>query len=212
MITSFTILLFLVTMTCFGQSSDAMPRKWRYGVGAQMVVSDGGLAFPIYGKARWRFLEFGLSAGSRTAEIQDIAGFDLATTSGAWVEPNVQIMIPSMKSLMNKIDEYETGYLRIGGGLGYMSMENEFTKTFEALPPYEDYVYRESFKRTSFTYFRVNLGVHSDLFQRVNVGGGLSYMQALRSIDGNRGSHPKEMNPLNGSMNLGVYLELGVLF
>jgi len=206
------LILTLAMVICVAQEDTI--RKIHYGIGAQSLLGgQGGMSFAGYGKVRYSFIELGLQAGIKSRKLEKFKSYDEVESNGRWIEPSVSFMIPNVKYRSGKMDFYETRYFKLGAGYGFMRSDNVFREIFEGQGPYDDYIYEDLYDNRESQYLRLLCGIHGDVYQRINIGFGVSYtrMWDADEIYPSESKMPFVITPLNGARPLAMYFELGLI-
>ena len=207
------ISLLCVLLRCDAQEEKA-DRKLSYGIGAHSIIGGaGGMSYSGYARVRYQKVEVGLLSGTKNRLIKDFKSYDEVTSKGTWIEPSVSLLFPSLGHYSGKVDFFESGYLKTTIGFGFVKSDNEFKEIFEGQGPFQDFIYADQYMDRKSRFLRFSLGIHGDLFQRVNMGYGFSYIHTWDADQINPSSPkmPFVLTPFNSSAPVGMYLELGVI-
>lgn len=140
-----------------------------FSVSAGLNLTQAMLAAPaVSAQASLRYRSFGLvtSYGKNNAKLKNVRGFDEILLNGNWSEIGVYaIAYPTKK-------DFEQSGLKLGINFGSANTTYENREIFEALPPFEDYVYKEKYSIKAQKYFSFSFGVQHSVHQHIELGAG----------------------------------------
>lgn len=146
--------LFLCSAASFAQHDSVSLNQFSVGAGFQLtqtMLSTPAVAGQF--KVKYNIAEVSLRYGRNKASIQNIRQFDELQLSGEWVEVNLGVVLPLYAGGSDRIEG-----IRLGAGIGLANTKTEYKEIFEALPPYEDFIYEEKYETRKQKFASFSLG------------------------------------------------------
>ena len=214
----FAILLALSLFSAEGQTiSDSSENgDFAISIGIDLLKTESVRpSFSVFSAANYRFMEVSIQSGWDLKSLQDFKDYDKVESKGYWVKPELAVMLPALKEASANTKVIDRGYIRIGVGLGFMKSNTTFEKEFEPLPPYEGFLFSETYDERKIFYTNYAFGIHARLIQKLDVGFGINRINVRREEQGQdkyaKGKMPFDINPLFGINRTGLYLRVGYL-
>jgi hypothetical protein len=151
---SISFFLFLCNAASFAQHDSVSLERFSVGAGFQLtqtMLSTPAVACQF--KVKYNIAEVSLRYGRNKASIQNIRQFDELQLSGEWVEVNLAAVLPLYPGGSDRIEG-----IRLGAGIGLSNTKTEYKEIFEALPPYEDFIYVENYETRKQKFASFSLG------------------------------------------------------
>lgn len=196
--------LSLASMQAHCQTDSSKISDFSVGVGVHLTQAM--LAAPaVSGQAILRYKVVGVVAkyGRNQAQRKNIRGFDEVSLNGDWAEIGLFALVPT-----NIYWSKSTGGLKLGANFGVANTEFENREIFEAIPPFEDYVYTERYAISGQKYLTFLYGYQQKIHRHIEAGIGVVGVHLLQKPKGNL---PLVSTPFTARSPIGLYVELNIV-
>jgi hypothetical protein len=203
------VIIFCITLLyslgqCTAQDESGWQNKFYGGVGVQLTQAMlSGPALAGQAKINYHSAGLALRYGRNKAQRSNIRKFDELSISGDWIEINASVVIPLSTEPSQRLEG-----LKIGLGLGISTTTSVYTEVFEALPPYEDYLYEESYRDVRQKFSTFSLGYQLYPHKNIELGLGIIGFHIWDKMDV---PLPIVITPFKARSPLGLYAELSYI-